>query len=66
MELAETARTAADVDPAIGLRTVAALRRLADDLERRQVHRARAAGWPWQQIGDALGHLAAGAQEARR
>ena len=55
MELAETARAAADLDLATGLRAIAALRRLTDDLERRQVHRARAAGWSWQQIGDALG-----------
>jgi biotin operon repressor len=34
---------------------VAALRRMTDELERQQVKRARAAGWSWQQIGDALG-----------
>lgn len=55
VELVETTRAAADADPATGLRAVAALCRLADDLEQRQVHRARAAGWSWQQIGDALG-----------
>jgi hypothetical protein len=46
---------AADVEPATGLRAVTALRRLADDLEQRYVERARAAGWSWQQVGDALG-----------
>lgn len=55
MDLATTARAAADVDPATGLRAVAALRRMSDELERQQVQRARAAGWSWQQIGDALG-----------
>lgn len=55
MELLGTAQAATDTDPARGLRAVAALRRLADDLEQRQVHRARADGWSWQQIGDALG-----------
>lgn len=55
MDLAGTARAAADVDPATGLRAVTALRRLTDELEQQQVGRARAAGWSWQQIGDALG-----------
>ncbi len=55
MDLTTTAHAAADVDPATGLRAIAALRRLIDDLEHRQVQRARAEGWSWQQIGDALG-----------
>jgi DNA-directed RNA polymerase specialized sigma24 family protein len=55
MDLTTAARAASDVDPATGLRAVAALRRLTDELERQQVRRARAAGWSWQQIGDALG-----------
>jgi DNA invertase Pin-like site-specific DNA recombinase len=55
MDLTATARAASDVDPATGLRAVAALRRMTDELERQQVKRARAAGWSWQQIGDALG-----------
>lgn len=55
MDLMETAQAAAAVDPATGLRAVAGLRRLADDLEVRQVRRAREGGWSWQQIGDALG-----------
>jgi hypothetical protein len=42
-------------DPAVGLRSVVALRRLADQLETRHVSRARALGWSWEQIGDALG-----------
>lgn len=55
MDLMETAQAAADIDPATGLRAVTGLRRLTDELEARQVHRAREAGWSWQQIGDALG-----------
>jgi hypothetical protein len=42
-------------DPAKGLRAVLALRRLAERLEAHQVAVARAQGWSWQQIGDALG-----------
>jgi DNA-directed RNA polymerase specialized sigma24 family protein len=42
-------------DPAAGLRTVAALRRLADQIESEQVYAARLQGWSWQEIGDALG-----------
>lgn len=37
-------------DPAIGLTAVAALRRLADELEPLHVRRARAEGWSWQAI----------------
>ena len=42
-------------DPAIGLRAVLALHRLAERVEANQVALARAQGWSWQQIGDALG-----------
>jgi hypothetical protein len=42
-------------DPVIGLRAVLALRRLAEQVEARQVGLARQQGWSWQQIGDALG-----------
>src|SRR6266542_2311754 len=42
-------------DPSIGLRAVAALRVLHDSLEELQVQNARALGWSWQQIADALG-----------
>ncbi len=37
-------------DPEIGLRAVAALRRLADELEPLHVQRAREQGWSWQRI----------------
>jgi hypothetical protein len=42
-------------DPAVGLRAVVALRRLADQVEATHVAAARRAGWSWEQIGDALG-----------
>jgi hypothetical protein len=42
-------------DPAVGLRAVVALRRLADQVESQQVAAARRLGWSWDQIGDALG-----------
>jgi transcriptional regulator of acetoin/glycerol metabolism len=42
-------------DPAVGLRAVVVLRRLADDVERTHVTAARRAGWSWQQVADALG-----------
>jgi hypothetical protein len=42
-------------DPAVGLRAVLALRRLAERLEAQQVALAREQGWSWQQIGDAVG-----------
>ncbi len=42
-------------DPAVGLRAVASLRGLADELERAQVRRARDAGWSWRDVGAALG-----------
>ena len=42
-------------DPAVGLRAVGALRRLAEQVEAVHVDAARAQGWSWEQIGDALG-----------
>ena len=42
-------------DPAVGLRAVGALHRLAEQVEAVNVKRARARGWSWEQIGDALG-----------
>ena len=42
-------------DPSVRLRAVVALRRLADQVEDDAVATARAAGWSWDQIGDALG-----------
>jgi hypothetical protein len=42
-------------DPAIGLRAVGALHRLAEQVEATHVRLARERGWSWEQIGDALG-----------
>lgn len=42
-------------DPGTGLAAVAALRRLADELEALQVNNARAQGWSWEAIASALG-----------
>jgi hypothetical protein len=50
-----TVQAAADRDPAVGLPAVAALHRLAEQLERDQVVRARRLGWSWQEIADAMG-----------
>ncbi|MDG4833877.1 hypothetical protein O7627_31885 [Solwaraspora sp. WMMD1047] len=49
------ANAAGAADPATGLRAVAALRKLVDHLEALQVRNARANGWAWQAIADALG-----------
>ncbi|SDC95743.1 Homeodomain-like domain-containing protein [Geodermatophilus telluris] len=49
-----TTAAAAD-DPDTGLRAVRALRELAERLEALQVGNARARGWSWQQIAEALG-----------
>jgi hypothetical protein len=51
----EVAEQATSQDPAVGLRAVAALHRLADRLEALQVRNARAQGWSWDAIGAALG-----------
>ena len=42
-------------DPAVGLRAVGALHRLAEQIEARSIRLAREQGWSWEQIGDALG-----------
>lgn len=51
----QLADEATSADPTIGLRAVAALRRLLEHLEALQVDRAREAGWSWQDIADVLG-----------
>jgi hypothetical protein len=51
----ELTRRIQSTDPAVGLRAVGALRRLAEQVEATAVGRARAQGWSWEQIGDALG-----------
>lgn len=42
-------------DPAVGLRAVAALRRLTEQLEDLQVENARAQGWSWSEVASVLG-----------
>ena len=42
-------------DPTEGLRAVASLRKLVDQLERLHVARARGQGWSWQEIALILG-----------
>lgn len=42
-------------DPAVGLRAVAALRRLVEQLEDLQVQNARDLGWSWADIAAAVG-----------
>ena len=54
-EATKLAGAASSADPDIGLRAVASLRTLLETLERLQVEKARAEGWSWQQIADALG-----------
>lgn len=49
------ANAAGSADPTTGLRAVAALRKLVEHLEALHVRSARAHGWTWQAIADALG-----------
>lgn len=51
----ELARNATSKDPDVGLRAVAALQALAEQLEQLHVRNARAAGWSWQEIAARLG-----------
>ncbi len=55
MEVTELAAAAADRDPGVGLAAVAALRALLEEVEATHVSNARAQGWSWEQIADALG-----------
>lgn len=54
-EATELASAAGDRDPRVGLRAVAALRRLLEQLEAVQVRNARNNGWSWQDIAGELG-----------
>jgi DNA-directed RNA polymerase specialized sigma24 family protein len=51
----ELAAAADSSDPRTGLRAVAALRRLLEQLEALQVDNARGHGWSWQEIAEILG-----------
>ena len=55
MEDSGLAGSRASDDPAVGLRAVGALHRLAEQVEATSVKHARDLGWSWEQIGDALG-----------
>jgi DNA-directed RNA polymerase specialized sigma24 family protein len=54
-ELSELTDAVDSADPAEGLRAVRALQRLQERLEAVHVANARARGWSWQAIADALG-----------
>jgi hypothetical protein len=53
--LKDLATAADNPDPAVGLAAVAALGRLLEELEALHVANARAQGWSWEAIADALG-----------
>jgi ribosome-binding protein aMBF1 (putative translation factor) len=53
-EATKIASQASSNDPAVGLRAVAALRRLVEQLETLQVTSARDLGWSWQEIAEEL------------
>lgn len=55
MEAEELTARIRSHDPAVGLRAVSALHRLAERVETASVLLAREQGWSWEQIGDALG-----------
>ena len=54
-ERADLLDAGASRDPAVGLRAVAALRRLGEQLEALQVQAAREQGWSWADIAALLG-----------
>ena len=53
-EATKAASQASSADPKVGLRAVAALRRLVEQLETLQVDSARRRGWSWQEIAQEL------------
>jgi hypothetical protein len=55
MTIGELGARIQSTDPAVGLRAVGALHRLAERVEAIHVPLARDRGWSWEQIGDALG-----------
>ena len=54
-EATELASAAGGHEPRSGLRAVAALRKLLEQLESVQVRNARNQGWSWQEIATELG-----------
>lgn len=55
MEVDDLSEQIHSTNPAVGLRAVGALHRLAEQVEAVHVRAAREQGWTWEQIGDALG-----------
>jgi hypothetical protein len=55
MNVGELGERVRSQDPAVTLRAVGALHRLAEQVEAVAVAAAREQGWSWEQIGDALG-----------
>ncbi|NUO97018.1 MAG: hypothetical protein HOV96_20955 [Nonomuraea sp.] len=55
MDMEQLSQRIRSNDPALGLRAVSALHRLAEQVEAVSVALAREQGWTWEQIGDALG-----------
>ena len=55
MNVGELGKRIRTQDPAVTLRAVGALHRLAEQVEAVAVAAAREQGWSWEQIGDALG-----------
>jgi hypothetical protein len=53
-EATKLATAAGGRNPEVGLRAVAALRTLLEQLESLQVRSARNQGWSWQEIADEL------------
>lgn len=51
----DTVESTTSPDPVVGLRAVAALRRLVEQLEDLQVASARSQGWSWAEIATVLG-----------
>lgn len=54
-EATKLASAATDRDPNVGLRAVASLRLLLEELEDLHIENARALGWSWQEIAASLG-----------
>ena len=54
-ETTTLADQASSRDPTVGLRAVASLRVLVEQLQDLQVQNARDRGWSWQQIASSLG-----------
>jgi DNA-directed RNA polymerase specialized sigma24 family protein len=54
-DVVDLAREVGSADPRQGLRAVAALRRLLEQLETLHVEQARSLGWSWQEVACELG-----------